>query len=402
VTIEGRVIVELGRTPFSAARVALVQPGDIERLLRGRPVAETPRLVSRIYSVCSTAQAHASVLALEDALGIAPDAPTTVVRRCLTDMESLREGTLRIGLDWPRLIGETPHASRLRDVVQLLPRLRAALDRQDAALDVDGRVAPDAAAARRVVADADTLLADLIFGERASDWLARLATEGAGRWIAAAATPAARVLALVIARGWHDEGQSDVTALGAVHRDALRTWLEGPAAHWSALLADDHKGVPDATLLASTLSDPALGAAVGRTPARAGLLTRLAARLVEIARLVVRLDHTLAAGIGADAADAIEPPARPAVHRPRFATDGIGIGRVAAARGTLVHAVEVEGGVVRRYRLLPPTVLNFDQDGVAARALSSVAAADEAQRILIAELLVSAIDPCVAHEVRFG
>ena len=79
-----------------------------------------------------------------------------------------------------------------------------------------------------------------------------------------------------------------------------------------------------------------------------------------------------------------------------------GYGTVEAARGLLVHTATVEAGRVSAYRMLPPTGRNFATHGIAARCLDDLRAANEDERRLRADLVVNAIDPCVAYEVRAG
>jgi coenzyme F420-reducing hydrogenase alpha subunit len=113
-----------------------------------------------------------------------------------------------------------------------------------------------------------------------------------------------------------------------------------------------------------------------------GLLVRLVARLQEVADLAGRMLPD---------AGAVRPPweaARPA----------IGIGQVAAARGQLVHRVELVRDRVSDYRILAPTEWNFHPAGVLARALAALrggAGQIESQ----ARLLVNAIDPCVGYDL---
>jgi Ni,Fe-hydrogenase I large subunit len=115
-----------------------------------------------------------------------------------------------------------------------------------------------------------------------------------------------------------------------------------------------------------------------------GLLVRLVARLHEVVALTRRMvpnpDGTYA---------------RPGWEAARPA---IGIGQVAAARGQLVHRVELVGERVSNYRILAPTEWNFHPDGVLARALAALRGGVE-QIEVQARLLINAIDPCVGYDL---
>ncbi len=115
-----------------------------------------------------------------------------------------------------------------------------------------------------------------------------------------------------------------------------------------------------------------------------GLLVRLVARLQEVAALAVAM---VPGPVGGHAQPAWEA-SRPAV----------GIGQVAAARGQLVHRVELVRDRVSDYRILAPTEWNFHPEGVLARALGALRGSAE-QIEMQARLLINAIDPCVGYEL---
>ena len=92
--------------------------------------------------------------------------------------------------------------------------------------------------------------------------------------------------------------------------------------------------------------------------------------------------------------DSAEPDERAALGR------GIGVAQIEAARGRLVHAVEMAGDTVRRYRILAPTEWNFHPEGAAAHGLAKIAASGAGDCADLARLFVTAVDPCVGVDVR--
>jgi Ni,Fe-hydrogenase I large subunit len=114
-----------------------------------------------------------------------------------------------------------------------------------------------------------------------------------------------------------------------------------------------------------------------------GLFTRMLARIVELkclARTLIRdIEHL--GPIGSDPS-----PLR---------SHGTGVAQTEAARGRLMHRVEVAGGLVRGYRILAPTEWNFHPRGLVYRALlgTTVGDADSAGARIDAFLHV--VDPCV-------
>jgi Ni,Fe-hydrogenase I large subunit len=118
-----------------------------------------------------------------------------------------------------------------------------------------------------------------------------------------------------------------------------------------------------------------------------GLLTRLAARLVELAAIPGRM-RVLARHDGVVFGDSPAPSAP------------IGMGMVEAARGRLVHRVEVAKGRVRRYQILAPTEWNFHPRGPLVQGLAGMRADGMDDLYRRVNLVVGALDPCVAYEVE--
>jgi coenzyme F420-reducing hydrogenase alpha subunit len=122
-------------------------------------------------------------------------------------------------------------------------------------------------------------------------------------------------------------------------------------------------------------------------------LTRLAARLVEVAELP-RLMMRLAESCISEADGAHAPAGELGRQR-----SGRGLAQIEAARGRLVHGVEIDEGVVRRYAVLAPTEWNFHAHGGAAHGLADIASRGRDARD-IADLFVATVDPCVGYELR--
>ncbi len=373
--MEGRVIIDLPRG--APAEVSFTEPGDIGGLLCGRKPEEALALVPLVYALCGTAQSQAAVTALENALGVAASSRSRAARDALTAMETLREHSLRIALDWPGFLELPPQAERLRPVMELLPALTAALFGGQAPFALGAEAAPDKAAALRVIDAAEVLLVREVFGEPLDRWRARRGWDGLRSWAREGGSLAGRLLTTVIEAGWRDAGAVAARPLAVPAAEDLRAWLtrgdELPLAAGAAL--------PETTPFSRNLGDPLLAGLES-----GGLAARLTARLVELARLPAAL-RALVEG---------ETIASPQASR----SDGFGFAAVEAARGLLIHAAELRDGAVARYRILPPTRWNFDAAGIARRCLCELAAGDAAARRRQAELLVNAVDPCVRHEVR--
>ncbi len=322
----GRIVISLGAGP---ARIETTRRTDVARLFAGRTGEEVPVLLPALFALCGQAHAAAARLALFGEIG------ADQVR--LTLAETAREHLLRILMGW-RAEGWEPLPTA--PVMALVGTARGGGGDVAAALagylqaHVLGR-APEAFLEQAELAawldDADTapasFLRGLIAGERAS--------LGA---VEPAFLPA-------LAPG-------DLAARMSAPGFAARPEWDGPRE--TGPLARQH-------------AHPLVASVIARHGA--GLLARLVARLVELARLPEMIRTARAAG----------------------AAPGLGV--IETARGRLIHAARIEAGRVAHYAILAPTEWNFHPRGVAAQALAGLAPEE-------AGAVVEAIDPCVDYELR--
>ncbi len=386
--LAGKLNVELTRAGAGLdVRVTSSRPVSASRVFVGKSLAETADGLPALFSVCAIAQACACSAACEAAMGI-PERPLiTRLRSSLVDAETVREHLWRMLLDWPRFIGEPVGAEAMGRAMTAFNRLRGALGKNaDLFRPGVAGIEPDLAAAREGLDELAEVTAQAILGATPGDWLAQNETaEDLIAWARSADTSAARLLRDLMARGW--------SALG---RNRIRTLAPIPFADLEALLggglADDFVARPvwqEAPAETSPYSRNSGDAVITGLSARFGngLLPRYAAQLVEASALQQRLRATL------DSAESVAP-------FPAASTGpGVGIARVQAARGLLVHRIEADGERVRDYRILAPTEWNFHPQGVVARGLAALEPADDATLSRQVGLLVTAVDPCVDYDV---
>lgn len=379
---EGRVEITLPRGRVATMRYD--RPVDVSPLLKGQAPEEVMPLVSAIYGVCANAQAHAAVLALEAVGGFTADAGTQRARALVTCMENLRENVLRIALEWPKLTGGDPDGLAVRPAVSFLPRIRLALFDGTDPFALDASAKTNRQAVLDVIADAERLLEEVIFGEPLGYWLSRRGHVGHIDWCVSARTPAARLIAHLADCGWMHRADIDGGAIGLPGASAVALWPRQLAREGGLAPFSTEVGLPETTLFSRRAGDGVVASLNS-----AGLGARFLARLAELASLPDEMRSLL------------QGDAEPKTVS-EYA-DGAGIGIVEAARGLLLHVVRLHNGQVDRYRIVSPTDWNFDRQGVAARCLATLDGHhDEDERVALAHLIVNAIDPCVAYEVRAG
>lgn len=364
---EGDIAVRIGVRDGAVGTVELAstRPAVAERVLSGKPIDEAVALVPQLFSICGRAQAMAARLAAAASAeagvpdGAAPSPPLDPVESALY-AEVAFDALWRALIDWRRALGAEPDATALAAV-------RSALANNDRT-------------ALREVVEREVL------GESCETWLdGDLAT--LERWVDDAATPAARLLSDVF---------QDDPRQGAVHTPLLPSFADEAtiktvtanlyldpdferAPHWA--------GQPAQTGALARMRDvPRVAAAIRAYGC--GTLARLAARLTELAQVVLGRRF-----------------ATPIAGR-RALGEGCGLGWAETARGAVLHLIErAEGGRSTRvacYRIVAPTEWNFHPQGALRDGLLGAAAADEMRLRQRASWLIGALDPCVTWRLEIG
>ena len=365
-SLEGHLNIVLPREPGAPARIDLKEPVDLTRILAGRPPEAASQIVPALFSLCGTAHAAAAICAAESAQGQEAAGNTRRIRACLVLMERAREHILRICLAWPELIEEAPETETAQAALKLLPAFRQAID-------PEGRAFSQTAGNWQASGDGPTLIACLIslienriLGETVPAWLDRHDSKSLAAWTEQGPTSAARFLGSVLKRS-HDEPAPDRPLF--LSESSLTEPLETVEV------------VPETSCYERRRSHPML-----RQTGNPSLADRYLARLIDLAETAVELYRLfLDAGAPVLKADTAGKP---------------GIGIAETARGRLTHVVDLRHGVVADYKIISPTRWNFASRGVARRYLEVIPQGPDPARIQFASLVVGAIDPCVAYDVR--
>jgi hypothetical protein len=423
--IAGKLAITLftgGAAP--AASIRSSRPLTAAQVFTDKPLASVSGQLPLLFSVCGTAQSVACALACEAALGWTPVSPTVRARDLLLRAETVKEHLWRLLLDWPNACAHLDgveaaglaarHAEReaaMAAVMRAFLQLRGMLGARGDPCRPGANVVrpPDEVLAAAARALAETA-AGQVFATAPADWLAEIATAAdMHAWAARTDGVAAVLVRSVSAAGLADLGRCEVGVLpsmgagGAVDSGLLQRFADALVASDtdSFVAAPTVAGQPaETTPFARELGRGGLVADLAAIHGN-GLLPRLGALLVELARDCARLAAMPLDGDGADDAPAVGGLA-PVAGVP------VGAGAVQAARGLLVHRVELDAGpltdeiLLRDYRILAPTEWNFHPAGVVAAGLTDIARAPAltaAERARRARLVITAVDPCVDYEL---
>lgn len=388
--VEGVLLVDLGwyRGCVGGVSIKSTRPLSMPRIFCGKGPAEVAATLPLIYSVCAVAQGCAAAEALEQALNLPVPPAYRKRRRLLVAFETLKEHVWRIELDWAKFLNRSAAREGVVRVVSLMKDFRSALFPEGDPFTPGGYAAREPAPRfDRGLDDLEQLLQARIFSRPTQNWLKIPDREGLIQWSREGRTLAQELLLQVQNSGEAGLGRNGVPALSALDAAYLNRRLTAPDAD-QFVAQPDWCGMPmETTPYTRRRSHPMLHS-LERLYGN-GLLTRVTARLVELAALV----GELRAGV----ADLDSP------ERPEDGNDtgpGIGIAQLEAARGRLVHRVILESGRVADYRILAPTEWNFHSRGVLANGLAGLEAASEMSLKKKADLLINAIDPCVGYQLR--
>ncbi len=381
-SIEGELVVKLDWDGQRVRGVGVrsTRPQAAARVLIGKTASDAAATVPLLFSVCGGAQgaAAACALAAAGAEGFRESDPS---RDTGVLIESLQQGFWHLLIDWPDAMGSAPQLPPLSAARRLIAAATA---------PTASRGQDDVGSARRGLAAGLAELADReIFGMPTTRWLALPDLKALVAWADAATTLPARLLARLLSAA-ATLGRSDVAPMPSSTRQAL---LDDVVPS----LQDDVAFQCAPTWAGSAVETGAyartrwqpLVAACAASHGN-GTVTRMVARLVEVALLLAELageDHASGA-----------PPRVQAIALGAHA----GMGAVETARGLLLHHARIRGQRVYDYRIVAPTEWNFHPDGALTRGLVGTSACDEDELMRAARLCVHALDPCVATRVEIG
>ena len=386
--IEGGIVIDLivNNDRVTDVSITSSRPLQTPKIFIEKSVRQTLTTLPLLYSVCGTAQAQAAVRACEQAMALSPGEKTLKTRGLLLTMETAKEHLWRILMDWSALLGEQPDRAPVAEAIRLQSELRQDLDGGKKAFFSGVEIADlNTAKLRQSAYNLEALLQNSIYAMPTEQWLESVDEETLTSWAGKKQSIAARMLDEVRGKGWCGLGANEITALPQLADSDLHKTLATDEGDFIA--APAWAGRCHETSAYTRLAGHDLVGSLAKQYGN-GLLPRLVARLVELAGLPAAL-HAI-----------LEQPEQETT--PESAAEGVGMAQVEAARGRLVHRVELEGEAVRRYQIVAPTEWNFHPEGVLAKSLIGLEAGSEPKLQQQATLLINAIDPCVGYELKIS
>jgi len=385
--IEGILKVKL-RTQggkVAAIKVQSTRPLRLPRIFHGRSTDEVLTMIPRLYGSNPAAQSYAAVTAFESALGLSTKDTSMALRNLVVKTEILYEHLLRLLFDWPRLVGESPFTADTERFQSQLNRFREAVDPQSEAFAFNQRgFRPELGLAQQILQEISQGLEERLYNLPLPQWL-HLGPEEMARWMRESNSLGAQMMRDLAELGHGSLGKGRVKGLPWLSVKEIREDLRIRDAEEYAQQPTLKGEVYETTPLSRMLGNGSMGEL--RSMFGDGLTLRLLSRLRETAQCAGELGVDLA-----------QPQKSHLFGQPRgVATQGIS--QIEAARGKLIHHVELDGHKVKNYLILAPTDWNFHPKGILAYSLVGQPHQSAAKTKQMAELMVHALDPCVGCEV---
>ena len=143
--VEGRLDIRLFPDRPRGSRVEVVssRPLQAANLLLGKTPSRALEIVPTLYAVCGIAQARALLAAIQCSQSIPVSAAAEAARDMLVLLETAREHSIRIALDWPRLFELTAEREALGATRDRAGLFSEALFGDSGAFTLDSRLQPD-------------------------------------------------------------------------------------------------------------------------------------------------------------------------------------------------------------------------------------------------------------------
>lgn len=383
--IEGKITIDLDRAKPNRERVTIQssRPVQASKVLHDKTPQQALDTIPLLFNVCGTAQTRTARRAMQQQLGISASASEELARDMLVLVENAREHLLRALLDWPRLFQLKLENPELGPVTRLVNNFKNALFANGDAFSLDSRLQVDSDQVKQLTADLERFLKQQVYGLDIDQWLTMKDIDGINHWTQNIPVLGARTLKKICDLGFNSQGYADSEHLPVLAEKQLLEQLDADDSN-RFIAQPQWNGVCFETTSLGRQHDHALVTELDKEFHNT-LITRWVARLVELARIPNQL-RALLVGIEQSDNDTVD-------------IDRLGVAQTEAARGRLIHRVEIDNDTIKNYQIVAPTEWNFHPQGVVGKSLSNLSCGNIRHLTQVAHLMINTIDPCVGYEL---
>ncbi len=384
--IEGQIIIKLfPQNKHERVEISSTRPLHASRILIGKTPDQALAMIPLIFNVCSIAQAHAARLAIEQKLDRDGDYAQETARNILVLAETAKEYLLLIFLDWPRLFQIDNKNPKISYLGQMVKDFSVALFKQGKPFSLNSQLNEQAEEVLHLINRLDEFLVETLFQTPLENWLGY---ENASmyHWAKETDTLAAQTVNFLYEYNWVSQGYTECAGLPELDEAALLKIFNSDSVEQFISQPQWQGQCFETTALIRQFYHPIIQDLYGEYSA--GLITRWVARLIDLANIPQQM-RALFKQLNAQVKSPINT---------QLAHD-LGISQVEAARGRLVHRVEIEQGRICQYQILAPTEWNFHPRGVLVQSLQELDGKDRQELEQLAHLIINTFDPCVGYQL---
>ncbi len=364
------------------------RPVTLSKTFIGKSIEDVLDIIPLIYNVCGIAHSKAGLLATESSLGLSFNPKMEMAREIILLSENLRENLLRVLLDWPIMFGSNINQNSLQLVSKLSATIRDALFFNGKAFNLNSQLEINREQLETSVSNIRQCIEEHIFGLSLTEWNRIVDFDEVLSWSGSSNQIAATSVKYIIDNDWSNACVSDSQKLPNFVHQLLINKLTSTGAD-KFIYKPDWEGVQyETTSFSKNINNPLikqLNEKFGN-----GLLTRWVARLTEIERLVLSIEKLIFELFSNQ-------------NNYQFDNNSSnGLAIVDAARGRLVHYLELKGRIVKDYKILAPTEWNFHPKGVVYQSLITLLNSVHKNKRQLIEMFISTVDPCVSYNLRIN
>ncbi len=385
--IEGQINIHLYPDKSNQSRVQIdsSRPLQASRVMIGKTPEQVLQFLPLMYNVCGVAQARTALGAIHSKLDIQPDSAAETAREMLVLVENAREHLFRILVDWPTLFNLKPDQSQLPLLGSLIKNFKQALFRDGEAFSLQSELQVDFEGTQQLIDQLENSLQQSIYHQPTEQWLKINDIDMLYQWSKGHDSTATSSLAIICDHGWTSQGFSRLDSLPELDSHELLQRLDQSESEQFIALPDWQGQLYETTSLSRQMDQPLIKSLAQEF--HNTLITRWVARLLELARIPTQLRQ-------------LQAELQAGQSSKKISNGVSGLAQTEAARGRLIHRVEIEDGVVSQYQIVAPTEWNFHPLGLINQSLSNLTTRDHKLLEQLARLMINAIDPCVGYELK--
>lgn len=390
--IEGQLEINLYPQRKNTARVELSssRPLHAAKVFVGKTPEQALAVMPLLFSVCGIAQSRAALTAVQQNLNIDSTPKLETARDMLVLVENAKEHLLRLFIDWPTLFKLKTSNDKLPYLGKMLNDFKITLFQDGAGFNLNTQLNASLKNTGQLIDKLEQYLQQHVYCQNAQNWLKIKNIQGLHDWTQQCNSIAASSINIICQQGWASQGLTDCRQLPLLDEKQLLEQFNSGKAQQFIAQPQWHGRCYETTVLTRQFKQPLIQAL--HTEFHSTLITRWVARLVELATIPQQLRNMLKQLVNNDKKD---------TDNTHNIKDNKGLAQIEAARGRLIHRVEIKQNIITNYQILAPTEWNFHPQGVVAKSLCSLTNSKNKDDIeKLAHLVINAIDPCVGYRLR--